>query len=735
MAMGTQSARSWSRFWVSGICEAVLVVWTVLVSGVPVWAASGGFDTNICLLLVVEGTVEMAPANTTNWVAAKTNQVIGTGVQVRTGFRSRAAIRMANRTVLRLDELTTVVPQPSNEDAVLLKRGTQYFFNRDKPGLFRYRTALTSGTIRGTEFVLSVDDSGRTVLSLLDGEVETQAAGESIRVLSGEQLVVGPGQPPAKTPLLQTVRVIQWCLYYPGILDLADLPGPLPERWHESMRAYRDGDLKQALATAKPDVEPILPSEKIYLASLLLSMGRTEASEALLSALSTESTTDKPEAGARRLTEAMRVVIACVQNRTIPSRIEPQTATEWLAVSYQEQTEGRLKKALEAAQEAVSQSPEFGFGWVRLAELEFGFGRLEQTDRSLKKAFELSPKNAQAMALQGFILAARNQTARARERFEEAMARDGSLGNAWLGRGLCLIRQGKLNEGRADLQVAAALEPQRALLRSYLGKAFSQGGDVEHARQELERARQLDPRDATAWLYSALLGQQGNRLNEGIRNLEHSRALNDNRSLFRSRLLLDQDRSVRSANLAALYQDAGLSDVSVREATRAVNSDPANGSAHLFLANSYDAWRDPRQVNLRYETLWFNELLLAHLLAPVGAGTLSQFVSQQEYSRLFEQNRPGISSSTEYRSNGDWHQTASQFGTFDNLSYAVDLDYRHENGQRYNDDLESTTIYAKIKAQLTPQDSLLFFANTYDYSAGDVRQYYDPTDASHSLRI
>ena len=39
---------------------------------------------------------------------------------------------------------------------------------------------------------------------------------------------------------------------------------------------------------------------------------------------------------------------------------------------------------------------------------------------------------------------------------------------------------------------------------------------------------------------------------------------------------------------------------------------------------------------LRYETQWFNELLLSHLLSPVGGGPLSQFVSQQEYSKLFE---------------------------------------------------------------------------------------------------
>ena len=42
------------------------------------------------------------------------------------------------------------------------------------------------------------------------------------------------------------------------------------------------------------------------------------------------------------------------------------------------------------------------------------------------------------------------------------------------------------------------------------------------------------------------------------------------------------------------------------------------------------------QFNLRYETVWFNELLLANLFSPIGGGRLSQTISSQEYSRLFQ---------------------------------------------------------------------------------------------------
>ena len=227
------------------------------------------------------------------------------------------------------------------------------------------------------------------------------------------------------------------------------------------------------------------------------------------------------------------------------------------------------------------------------------------------------------------------------------------------------------------------------------------------------------------WLYLALLEQQENKINQAIGDLQQSQARNDNRSVFRSKLLLDQDQAVRSANLAKIYQDDGMNDVSVNEASRAVSYDYANFSAHQFLADSYDALRDPNQINLRYETPWFSELLVSELLAPVGADNLSQYISQQEYSSLFAHNHLGVSSSTEYRSDGAWHEEASQYGNIGNFGYAFDAEYRSQNGYRPNNDLQQTTYYLKAKEQLTPQDSLMVEAQDYQSEFGDVAQYYN----------
>src|SRR5439155_6258528 len=312
---------------------------------------------------------------------------------------------------------------------------------------------------------------------------------------------------------------------------------------------------------------------------------------------------------------------------------------------------------------------------------------------------------------------------------------DPALGNAWLGRGLLKFRSGQTRAGREDLQVAATLEPNRSLLRSYLGKAFAQTWDEQHAAKELALAQKLDPNDPTPWLYSALLAEQQNQINDAISDLEKSKSLNDNRSVFRSRLLLDQDQAVRGANLAAIYRDANMFDVSVQEAARAVNSDYANFSAHLFLSSSYDALLDPRSINLRYETPWYSELLLANLLAPVGGGSLSQNISQQEYSRFFEGNHLGVFSATDYSSHGDWRQSGSQYGTLDGFSYSLDAFYQLLNGHRPNNDLEQLSLTARTKYELTPQDSVFVQLGYFDSVSGDVALYYAQTNSSQKLHI
>ena len=641
----------------------------------------GSGATNEIRIVELQGMVEVASATATTWAQAQINQILRPFDRLRTGANSRMALLWSDRSVVSFGALTEIeVLPPHSSDAqcgLHLLRGIISFFHRDEPGHIRVITRGAVAGVEGTEFVLAAEpekDTELTTMSVIDGKVRFGNEQATLLLTNGQQAVVEPGKAPVRTAGFIANNVLQWCFYYPAMIDPADLPFTPEEQkiLGESLNAYRSGDLQVALAKYPSGRQPGSDAERVYYAGLLLGVGQVEPAEAALASLSASDAFNHPQ----RVAAALRQLISAVKRQPNPAVIRPQLATEFLANSYHEQSrampEMSLPAALDSARQAVTNSPNFGFAWERVAELEFSFGHTSRALDALNKSLTLAPRNAQALALKGFLLAAQNHVGDAIGWFDRALAVDSALGNAWLGRGLCRIRRGDARSGREDLLVAAALEPQRAGLRSYLGKAYADAGDYPRAGKELQLAKKLDPNDPTSWLYSALLNQENNRINDAIRDLEKSQALNDNRSVYRSQLLLDQDQAVRSANLAGMYQDAGMFDVAAREAGRAVNYDYANYSAHLFLANSYYGLSDPNMINLRYETPAENEYLLANLLAPVSAGTMSPTISQQEYSPLFERDRLGVVSDTEYLSRGAWTESGAQFGTYENFSYAVE---------------------------------------------------------------
>ncbi len=681
-------------------------------------------------VLSKEGKVNWAQG-TGEWGVAQVGQKLRVRDRLRTLELSRAMVQLAELGRVRVDELTTLEILPPRDDksrgTIDLKTGAMYFFTRDRPREFLIQTPHALAASRGTEFLIAFNAAGGTVFTVFDGEVELSNAQGAIVLKSGEQGTADPGQPPRKTAVVQATSIMQWWIYYPGIVDLDELGLSAAEQQSlaASLAAYRQGDLLSALESYPAGRTPQSDPERAYYAAILLAAGQVSRADARLS----EIRANLPAV------RALREMISAVTLAQHSPEGNPETATEWLARSYTAQSKFDLPLALECAQAAVAKSPGFGFAWERVADLEFGFGRRQRTSEALDKALTLSPRNAQAWALKGFVLAADLCWRDAEQAFDQAIALDSGLGNAWLGRGLCHMRQNHVAQGRADLQTAAAMEPNRSILRSYLGKAFETDKRPELGGKEFRLAKELDAYDPTPWFYQALALKQQLRFNEAVEDLERSQELNDNRRVYRSRLLLDEDRAVRSASLATIYQDAGMTNVSVREAAKSVTADYANYSAHLFLAESFDALRDPTRFNLRYETPWFNELLLANLLSPVGGGNLSKNISQQEYSRFFQSDRLGLSSTFEGRSDGQYREWASQFGTYGSFSYALDLDYQHNDGVRINNELDRIEWYTTLKFQITPADSLLTVIKYQDYHSGDNFQYYNPNATSRDLEF
>lgn len=656
---------------------------------------------------------------------------VGYGDRIVTDENGRVTLRLADLSVLRVPGSTILQLEPTRRERarswLKILAGWLYLNNRDTPEDVLLETPTASCAIQGTELVLFVEPDGSTRVRVIDGQVELTNSEGGLVVQTGQAAEVKVGQRPVRTPGLEAINdLLQWCLYYPAILDPGELRWSAEERqkFGASLGAYAQGDLLAALER--------LPSEgaasfngMLYRSALELAVGRVESSAAQLDNLRRESSDPRIVA----LASALLRHVQTVKGTPSLSPADTSSATAALADSYACQARGDLEAARTAAQRAVDLAPDFGFAWARLAELEFSFGRAKAAEGTLAEALRLSPRNAQALTVQGFVQSARGRFQDAMASFERAIAVDGGLGNAWLGRGLINIRRGQVLAGLQDLQTAVTTEPQRAVLRSYLSKAFDLAGNDLRARHEFELAQGLDPNDPTAWFYRALVDYTQYRTTEALENLGESIRRNDNRQLYRSRLLLDQDASVRSANLARVYDDAGMPEIALQESARAVMTDYANASAHLNLAASYETMRDPARVDLRYDTLWLSEHLVASLLAPVGAVPLSQNLSQMEYTRLFEGDRVGLNGTMDFYSSGEFRAVASQYGNVGGTSWALDVDTQFKSPTRVNDWVERVEWYTRVKQQLGPADSVLLLVKYQDYEGGDNFARYDPAAA------
>jgi tetratricopeptide (TPR) repeat protein len=694
-------------------------------------AQSTNSSANESYLIEAAGKVECATVANTNWHTALVGTVLRPGDRVRTHEDSRAAIQLSDHSIIRLNERTALEilpPRRVEKKRFGLSRGSLFFFDREKPADVEFDTPLAAGAIRGTEFLLQVEEADSALrLAMIDGLVALQTSAGKISAGRGEDVRIAPGQPARKTALVNVNSAIQWALYYPAVLNPDDLslkPGEV-NGLSEVLAEYRAGDLLAALAGWPTNVSRLSSGAQTLYAALKLSIGEVAGAETILRQVPSDA------AGA----VALRELISVVKGASVLTNTIPQTASEWLARSYSLQGIADLPGARIAARHSVEMAPGFGFTHARLPELEFAFGNHRAALKELNRALELSPRLAPAHSLRGFVLLGRGDASSALASFDEARRLDAAYGPAWLGRGLCLMRGRDFQGARASFQAAAALEPDRALFRSYFGKAASELGDAEAAEKEFNLAKRLDPTDSTEWLYSALHLWQQNRINEAIRDLEHAEAVNDDRAPFRSKLLLDRDRSVASADLAAIYDDAGLADVSRHTAARAVTENYANFSGHLFLANSLQTMEDANRFDLRFETARQSELLVANLLAPAGAGNLSQQLSQQEHLRFFDPRPIGISSLTEYDSRGNWTAATTLFGSVDGFSYAFNSQYESFSGERINNDAERLQLALTIKQRVTSDDEFYFQIGRFNSEVGDVANYYDPTQAKPDLRV
>ncbi|SPQ01909.1 TPR repeat protein [Candidatus Sulfobium mesophilum] len=656
----------------------------------------------------VQGRVEVRRNGETRWQAVRLNDVFCPRDTIRVQEKSRAAIFLMNESTLRLDQNTSVTFSEIEEEktsVIDLITGIVHFFSRI-PRSLKVATPFVNGTVEGTEFLVSVEKD-KSILSVFEGQVVASNEAGSIMLSSGHSAVAEKGRAPFVSMMLRPRDTVQWTLYYPVITY-----APQAE-WQREV-------------------------------SSLLSVGRVDEAGKVIEKILSESPNNS-DALAFQAVIALalneRAKALSISNKAVEA--DPRSSSARIALSYALQAHLDLNGSLESLKDAAKLDPKNALAWARLAELWMSGGHLSEALKAANKAVALDPNVSRTQTILGFVYLAQIDTRTSRGAFEKAIELDQADPLPRLGLGLAKIRDGELVDGREEIEISASLDPNNSLVRSYLGKAFYEEKRGEKASNQFGVARDLDPLDPTPFFYDAILKQSINRPVEALHDLQEAISLNDNREVYRSRLLLDSDLAARSASLARIYNDLGFQQAGLVEGWRSVNTDPANFSGHRFLSDTYGSLP-------RHEIARVSELLQSQLLQPVNITPVQPILGEanlfllrgaepldtgyNEFNPLFNRNRLALQLSGVAGGNSTFGEEAIVSGVYKQLSFSLGQFHYETNGFRANNDQQQNIYDVFAQYSFSEKTSIQTEFRYRDTENGDLRLNFFPEDFSPNSR-
>ncbi|SFO36937.1 FecR family protein [Nitrosospira briensis] len=733
--------------WKSPAAALLVVVVAILNMALDVQAAELCTPA-MAMVVSVQGAVELRRVKEVSWQPAKLNIALCAGDTVRVREHSRAALRLSNESTLRLDQktvLTLAAQGPDKAALVELVTGALFVITRT-PKPFRVKTRLVTADIEGTEFFIGTNqDSARLVI--YEGTVSASNEQGSISLVSNEAASVFGNQSPRKAEIIRPTDAVQWALHYPTIISYR-LDEKLPDEaaaqtLRSSIELYQQGKLREALAALGGVLESAhSPRFLTYRAGLLLSVGRVEEARAdIAQALKLEPGNSDAY--------ALQAIIAVVQNdkeqalalATKAVELDQESSGARLALSYAQQAHFQIEAALESVQKAAELEPKNALIWARLSELHMSTGYLDRALEAAQRAVELNPNLSKVQMVLGFAHLTRIDTEAAKAAFTNAIELDQADPMPRLGMGLAKLREGDVEAGRMEMEIAAALDPMNSLIRSYLGKAYFEEKRYNLAEAQFDMAKALDPNDPTPWFYDAIQKQTQNRPVEALWDLQKSIELNENRAVYRSKLLLDRDQAARGSSLARIYDNLGFEKRAFMETAKSLSLDPGSHSSHRFLSDAY------RNVPW-HEIARASELLQAQLLQPINVNPVQPHLTVadlniitssgpavagfNEFTPLVERNKPQLVASGIVGNHGTIGDEAVLSALYGRASVSVGQFHYNTNGFRDNNDQKHNVYNAFFQYAVTPRFNVQAEVRTRKTENGDLLlkfdQPFDPDD-------
>jgi tetratricopeptide (TPR) repeat protein len=698
----------------AGVASAALALFTMLAAPAPA-AAQPRCAQPAAFVSTIDNRVQLVLASGTT-VAATRDMPVCAGDVVEVTQNSRAIVFItASNSRLVLDQNSRLVVPAATDTRpyVTLLRGALLFITRLRRS-FEVRTPFVNASVEGTEFVVRVGPNETTV-TVLEGTVRAVNGMGAVVVGAGQQAVAVDNQPPLLQVNVRPRDAVQWAVYYEPIVPADSL------------------ERLDAVAVADQDA-PFF----VRRAALLLGTGQIAAARADLD----QAQKLDPRSGDAFAVRAITAVALNDKAQALESgrravELSPNSTPARLALSYALQANFQLEEARDVVAQAVITAPNDASAWARLSELRLMLDDVGGAADAAQRAVKLAPELGRPRTVLGFTQLAQLKFGDAEQTFEQALGLQSNDPLAHFGRGLAQIRRGQLEEGRSDLETAVALSPENAILRSYLGKAYFDERRDTLAGEQFASAKAIDPLDPTPYYYDAIREQTINRPVQALANVQNAIRLNDNRAVYRSSFLLDQDLAARSASLGRLYRDLGFERLALVEAWRSVETDPGEHAGHRFLADLYSTFP-------RHEVARVSELLQAQLLQPINLTPVSPRLAEtdlfilegagpdalafNEFNPLFNRNRVGVQFSGALGNEGITGEEVTVSGVWNRLSFSAGQFHYDTTGLRDNNSQDRNLYNLFAQAQLSNRTSVQGEVRVEQHRVGDLLIGFDATD-------
>ena len=572
-------------------------------------------------IVSLQGAGDQRAAAAPDWQPARPAQALATGDFVRTRQAAKMALLFADDTQLRLHQNTVLqvkgVATPAQPVTTLLLSAGRAWTQTRRPDGSRLNleTPAATAAIRGTDWDISVEGDGRTLLTVLSGTVELSNAQGQVSVGANEAAVAEVGKAPVKLQLSNPRERVQWvnALVADPLPHLRTAPPPdgllpivealaqrqpqaaqqalaqagsgTPPAWRTTLQAaaaLQAGQVaaaRSALAQAQAQADAPLAAW-LMRADIQLMEGESTAAEQTL-AQALQRWPGHPallatQARAQLLADRPEQARATLAGAPASGSVDVDLVRAALARHV-----GDTPATLAAYTQATTTAPQDARGWLGLGSAQAEREDTAPARQHLRQALALEPHLAQAQGERGTLETFSNDFVAAQAAFDAALADNAADYVALTGLGLLRLKQGQPEAALDAFLRAGVMEPRYARAKTWTAVAYYQLGRQHDAITTLQQAAQLDDKDPVPYMLLAQIhtdlfqsGEAVEAARAGVQRMPHLKSLNQ--------VANDQKGS---ANLGASLAFFGMEDWALELAQQSFY--PYWGGSHLFMADRY----------------------------------------------------------------------------------------------------------------------------------------------------